>query len=383
MKALVFHKPKDIRYETVPDPKIIHSRDAIVRVTSTSICGSDLHIYNGYFPQPKPMVLGHEFMGIIEEVGPRVSTLKRGDRVVVPFPIACGQCYFCGKDLPGQCERSNPKHYGPDGGLATEKGGALFGYTDLYGAYQGGQAELVRVPFADYGPRKVPDELSDEQALFLSDIIPTGWCGAEWAGVKQGDTVAVLGTGPVGLMAIKCAILQGAARVIAVDILPYRLEAAMKAGAVIINASADEAVDALRDLTEGRGPDSCIDCVGMEAHHTAWESAGNLLTAQVGSIKTLKAAMRGVRRGGAVSILGLYGTDAHFPVGQLFDKGLNIKGGQAIVHPRIDMLLSLVREGKLTAADIVTHRMKLSEGPRAYKMFNEKSDGMIKTILTP
>ncbi len=383
MKALVFHKPKDIRIEDVPKPKIENVRDAILRVTATSICGSDLHIYNGYFPQARSMILGHEFMGVVEEVGPRVANLKKGDRVVVPFPIACGQCFFCTRNLPGHCERSNPKHYGPDGSM-TEKGGGLFGYTDLYGPYQGGQAEYVRVPFADFGPRKVPDDVTDEQALFLSDIIPTGWCGAKWANVKPGDSVAVFGCGPVGLMALKSAKLQGATRLFALDVLDYRLELARKlTGAEIINDDKSDAVEELRKRTDGRGPDACIDCVGMEAEHGWLESATNVLKAQVGSLKSLKAAMRGVRRGGSVSVIGVYGTDVDFPLGQFFDKGLRIQGGQATVHAYIDDLMGLVGSGQITAADIVTHRLPLSEGAKAYQMFNEKKDGVVKIVLKP
>ncbi|MFP4091702.1 MAG: alcohol dehydrogenase catalytic domain-containing protein, partial [Cyclobacteriaceae bacterium] len=225
MKALVYHKPKDVRVDTVPDPIIEDSRDAIIRVTSTAICGSDLHIYNGLIPDTQKFVVGHEFMGVVEEVGTDVKNLQIGDRVVVPFPIACGQCYFCQQaHLPTQCENSNPDFYGPDGNITNSKGGALFGYTSLYGGYDGGQAEYARVPYADFGPRKVPDELSDEQVLFLTDIFPTGYTGIDWANVKGGETVVVFGCGPVGIMAQRSAWLRGAERVIGVDILPYRLE---------------------------------------------------------------------------------------------------------------------------------------------------------------
>jgi S-(hydroxymethyl)glutathione dehydrogenase/alcohol dehydrogenase len=220
MKAVVFHKPKDVRVESVDDPRIEEPTDAIVRVTSTAICGSDLHIYNGLFPQARPLVMGHEFMGIVEETGNAVKNLQPGDRVVVPFPIACGSCFFCSQGMPVHCETSNPKHYGPEGAVLHEKGGGLFGYTDLYGGYDGGQAEFVRVPFADVGPRKISDRFSDEEALFLTDIFPTGFCGVDWGGVRGGETVAVFGCGPVGLMAQKCAWVRGAKRVIALDIQP-------------------------------------------------------------------------------------------------------------------------------------------------------------------
>ena len=226
MKAAVFHAPRTITYDTVPDPTIQTDRDAIIKVTSTAICGSDLHIYSGSLPQTRPMVMGHEFMGIVEEVGKGVTNLKRGDRVVVPFPVACGHCFFCNHEVPGNCENSNPEKYGPEGGILTEKGGALFGYTDLYGGIDGGQAEYVRVPYADYGPRKVPDGLTDEQVLFLTDIFPTGYTGVDWAGVKGGETVAIFGAGPVGIMAAKSAFLRGAARVVIVDTQQYRLDKA-------------------------------------------------------------------------------------------------------------------------------------------------------------
>ncbi len=383
MKALVFHKPKDIRYETVPDPKIEHVRDAIVRVTSTSICGSDLHIYNGYIPQPRSMVLGHEFMGVVEEVGPRVSNLKKGDRVVVPFQIACGQCVFCKKGLTTHCEKSNPDHYGPDGTL-TQKGGALFGYTDLYGPYQGGQAEYVRVPYADFGPRKVPEGVTDEQALFLSDIIPTGWTGADWCELEGGETVAVFGCGPVGIMALRAAKLIGAERIIGIDILDYRLAFAKKlTGCETINQDREEVVERLRAMTKGYGPDACIDCVGMEAELGWLESAGNAVKLQVGTTKVLQAAMRGVRRGGAVSVIGVYALDYTFPLGQLFDKGLLMRGGQALVQPVMDQLLGYVQEGKLRADDVITHRMPLSDGAEAYRLFNAKEDGVVKIVLKP
>lgn len=383
MKALVFHKPRDIRYETVPDPKIEHVRDAIVKVTSTSICGSDLHIYNGYFPQARRLILGHEFMGIVEEVGPRVSNLKRGDRVVVPFPIACGLCWFCRNQLPVHCERSNPENYGPDGTL-TQKGAGLFGYTDLYGGYSGGQAEYVRVPFADFGPRKAPEGFYDEKVLFLTDIIPTGWTAVEWCELKGGETVAVFGAGPVGLMAIKAAWLHGAKRVIAVDRLDYRLRLAKKiAGVDAINIEKDDPVETIRDMTSGRGADACIDAVGMEADHPMRESVANVLHLQVGTIRALKTALLAVRRGGAVCAIGVYGADFRFPLGQVFEKGILFRCGQAPVHAHIDRLMELVVEGKITAEDIVTHRLPLAHGPRAYEIFNRKEEECVKVVLKP
>lgn len=271
MKAAVFHKPGDIRIETVDDPRIEKTDDIIVSVTSTAICGSDLHIYDGFFPQPKPLIIGHEFMGIVEETGAQVTHLRKGDRVVVPFPIACGHCFFCTHGLTPHCENSNPEHYGPQGDLTDHKGGGLFGYTDLYGGYSGGQAEYVRVPYADFSPRVVPAALSDEQALFLTDIFPTGWAAIDWAKLEGGETVAIFGSGPVGLMAQKAAWLNGAGRVIAIDPLNYRLEKARTVNNVeTINPYETDAIEAIRALTAGRGADVCVDAVGVEPTVLSW-----------------------------------------------------------------------------------------------------------------
>lgn len=385
MKAVVYHKPKEIRVEDVDGPKIQDPRDAIVRVTSTAICGSDLHIYNGTFPQARPMVLGHEFMGVVEEVGKEVSTLKKGDRVVVPFPIACGTCWFCHHDLPIHCENSNPKHYGPEGGVLKEKGGGLFGYTDLYGGYDGGQAEAVRVPYADYGPRKVPEGVPDEQVLFLTDIWPTGWAALDWAQLRGGETVAVFGCGPVGLMAQKAAWIQGAGRVIGIDIQEYRLEMARKAAnAETVKGKGDHVVQAIRDMTDGRGADVCVDAVGMEADIGALRKAAAAIHLEAGTIDALQTAIRAVRRGGAVPVVGVYGTSYdNFPWGQIFDKGLRFHAGQAPVHYYIDRLMQLILEGKVTTHDIITHTLPLSEAPNAYRIFNEKEDGCVKVVLKP
>jgi S-(hydroxymethyl)glutathione dehydrogenase / alcohol dehydrogenase len=265
MKALVFHKKGDVRVEQVADPKLEHKEDVILKITSTAICGSDLHIYNGLIPQLKPMILGHEFMGIVEETGKGVSKLKKGDRVVVPFPISCGNCFFCHRQQVAHCENSNSKHYGPEGHVLKGKGGALFGYTDIYGGYDGGQAQYVRVPYANFGPRIVPTEMSDEKVLFLSDIFPTGYAAIDWADLQGGETVAVFGCGPVGLMAQKVAWLKGAKRVIGIDIQDYRLKMAKKAtGAETLNLHKVDVIDAIREMTDGRGADVCIDAVGME-----------------------------------------------------------------------------------------------------------------------
>jgi S-(hydroxymethyl)glutathione dehydrogenase/alcohol dehydrogenase len=385
MKALVFHKPSDVRVDTVDDPRIEEPTDAIVRVTATAICGSDLHIYNGYFPQPRPLVLGHEFMGIVEEVGSSVEKLRKGDRVVVPFPIACGACFFCHLDLPGHCERSNPKHYGPEGGVLTQKGGALFGYTDLYGGYSGGQAELVRVPYADVGPRKVPESLSDEQVLFLTDILPTGWSAIDWAELKGGETVAVFGCGPVGLMAQKCAWIRGAGRVIGIDREEYRLARAREvAKSETINFEKSDPVEAIRSMTGGHGADVCVDAVGMEPHRGTLEKISNVLHAQAGSIDALKLALSAVRRGGVVSVVGVYGTAYDsFPFGQIFDKGLTVRTGQAPVHKYIDELLGLIAGGRLRTDDIITHRLPLSRAPHGYEIFSKRIEDCVKVVLTP
>lgn len=387
MKAALFSKPEHITYETVPDPIIQHEQDIILRVTATAICGSDLHIYSGGFPQPRPMVLGHEFMGVVEETGSGVTKFKQGDRVVVPFPIACGHCFFCRRHLPGHCENSNPEHYGPEGGVMTEKGGALFGYTDLYGGYGGGQAEYVRVPYADVGPRPVPDGLTDEQVLFLTDIFPTGYTGVDWANVQGGETVAIFGSGPVGLMAAKSARLRNAGRIIIVDTLLYRLAKARQTvdcETVLWDSGAKEAVEQIRALTEGRGADVCIDAVGFEPERGVLEKVKAAVNIERGSVKVLEACMSAVRRGGIVSVLGVYPTPYdNFPIGQFFDKGLRIMGGQAPVHRYIDELLAFVREGKVVLDDIITHRLPLSQIAHAYDIFQEKKDNCVKVVLTP
>jgi len=385
MKALVFHKPKDVRVDNVDDPIIEESGDVILKVTSTAICGSDLHIYNGYIPQPHSMVMGHEFMGIVEEVGSGVSKLKVGDRVVVPFPISCGTCHFCNMSLPTHCENSNPEMYGPEGGLAKGKGGALFGYTDLYGGYSGGQAEYVRVPYADFGPRKISDNLTDDQALFLTDIFPTGWSAIDWAELKGGETVVVFGCGPVGIMAMKSAWLRGAGRVIGVDILDYRLEKArLTANAETINGKDVDAVEAIRNMTGGYGADVCVDAVGMETEHSFWASAKNLIQGEMGSMMTLQRCFDAVRRGGTVTVVGVYGTPFdNFPLHQWFDKGIKLRGGQAPVHNYIDHLINLVETGKVTLEDVITHKVALSDAAKMYDIFNKKEDNCVKVVLKP
>ena len=385
MKAVVFHNPKSMKVDDVEDPRIADPRDAIVRVTSTAICGSDLHIYNGFFPQLSNFVMGHEFMGVVEEVGSAITTLRRGDRVVVPFPIACGGCFFCTHASPVNCEHSNPRKYGPEGGLLDGKGGGLFGYTKFYGGWNGGQAEYVRVPFADYGPRLVPGDLADEKVLFLSDIFPTGWTAVSWAKLEGGETVAVFGAGPVGIMAAKAAWIQGAGRVIIVDIEPYRLEIARRAAkAETIDAGELDPVEEIRDMTEGRGADVCIDAVGMEADRSFMGKVKAVAHGERGTIDVLRKCFSAVRRAGVVTVVGVYGTSYdNFPLAQMFDKGIRLQGGQAPVHNFIDELLELVASGRVTLDDIITHTLPLTEAPRAYEIFNQKQDDCLKVVLKP
>lgn len=385
MKAVVFHKQKDVRVDTVKDPGIEEAGDVVLKVTSTAICGSDLHIYNGVFPQIKPMVLGHEFMGIVEEVGAGVDHLRVGDRVVVPFPISCGSCHFCNISLPTHCENSNPENYGPEGGLLKGKGGGLFGYTDLYGGYSGGQAEYVRVPYANFGPRKVPDNLTDDQALFLTDIFPTGWSSIDWAELKGGETVVVWGCGPVGIMAMKSAWLKGAGRVIGVDVLDYRLaKAKMTANVETINYNDGDAVEKIRAMTGGYGADVCVDAVGMEAERSVWTKALNVIQGEIGTMRVLERCLDAVRRGGVVTVVGVYGSPYdNFPLHQWFDKGIKIMGGQAPVHNYIDHLIDLVQTGKVVLEDIITHKVPLSDASKMYEIFNNKEDGCVKVVLKP
>jgi len=385
MKAAVFHKPGDISYDTVPDPRIEDGGDVILKVTSTAICGSDLHILSGAVPQSSDMIVGHEFMGIVEEVGPSVKNLKKGDRVIVPFPIACGQCFFCNHGASPHCENSNYKHYGPDGDLTDKKGAALFGYTDLYGGYSGGQAEYVRVPYADISPRVIPDNLTDEQALFLTDIFPTGWSAIDWAQLKGGEVVAIFGSGPVGLMAQKAAWINGASRVIAIDPLDYRLERAKEVNKVeTLNPHKVDVVEAIRQMTGGRGADVCVDAVGFEPERNLLDKVKSTVNFEKGSIKVMEMCFKAVRRAGTVSIVGVYGSPYdNFPVHRMFDKGITIKQGQAPVLNYIDHLIDLVKNEKVVLDDIISHTLPLSEVSHAYKIFDEKKDDCIKVVLKP
>lgn len=385
MKAAVFHKIGDISVDNVDDPRIEGAEDIIVRVTSTAICGSDLHIYNGFFPQLKDMVMGHEFMGVVEDVGPAVTKIKKGDRVVVPFVIACGSCFFCSHSQHPHCENTNPEMYGPEGHLMKGKGGGLFGFTDMYGGYSGGQAEYVRVPMANTGPRVIPEGLTDEQVLFLTDIFPTGWSAVKWAKVKPGSSVAIFGSGPVGLMAQKAAWLNGAERVIAIDPLDYRLQKAKNVNnAEILNAHDEHLMDKIRDMTGGRGVDCAIDAVGMEAERSFLDKVKAVVNLEKGSCEVIEMCIEAVRRGGNVSVVGVYGSNYdNFPVHQIFEKGLNLRFGQAYVQKYIDELFTIVQEGKVTLNDIITHRLPLSEASHAYDIFKKKEDDCVKVVLKP
>ena len=386
MKAVQIHGAADVRVDTVDDPQIEDPRDAIIRVTSTAICGSDLHLYTGAIPQPRPMVLGHEFMGIVEEVGRGVGNLKVGDRVVVPFPVACGTCFFCNRALPGHCENSNPDHYGPEGGVMTEKGGGMFGYSDLYGGIAGGQAEFVRVPYADFGPRIIPDSLTDDQALFLTDIFPTGYSAIDWGEVHGGEIVAIFGAGPVGIMAAKSAWLRGAARVMIVDTQQYRLDKARQSAncETILWTDMKTVVEEIRSMSGGRGADVCVEAVGFEPDRDLLDRAKAIINLEKGSVKTIEACMSAVRRGGIVSVVGVFALPYdNFPIGQFFDKGFTLRGGQAPVHKHIDKLLDHVIRGQVKLDDIITHHMPLSEAPHGYDIFKNKKDGCVKVVLKP
>jgi S-(hydroxymethyl)glutathione dehydrogenase/alcohol dehydrogenase len=385
MKAAVFHKPGDISLDTIDDPKILHPEDIIIQVTTTAICGSDLHIYDGFVPQLRDEVLGHEFMGIVVETGPNVFRFKKGDRVVVPFTIACGNCFFCQQGYHAGCTDSNPENYGPEGDLLKGKGGGMFGYTDLYGGYNGGQAEYVRVPYGNTGPKLIPEGLTDEQVVFLTDIFPTGWSGVRWGKVKHGDTVVIFGSGPVGLMAQKAAWLHGAKRVIAVDPLEYRLEKARTINFVdTINSEDDDLMEKIRAMTDGRGADVAIDAVGMEANRSFLEKVKAVVNVEKGTAKVLDLCTQAVRRHGHISVLGVYASPYdNFPIHRIFDKGLTLQFGQAQVHMYIDQCFDLVKNGKVVLHDIITHTLPLSKVSEAYDMFKNKKDDCVKVILKP
>jgi len=389
MRAVCYYGKADIRVEDVPDPRILNPRDAIVRITATAICGSDLHIYGGYIPtMQKGDILGHEFMGEVVEVGQANTRLQVGDRVVVPFTIACGYCYFCKEELWSLCDNSNPNAWMAEK-LSGFAGSGLFGYSHMYGGYPGGQAEYARVPFADVGPIKVPNSLSDEQVLFLSDIFPTGYMAAENCGIRPGDTIAVWGCGPVGQFAIKSAYLLGAERVIAIDRFPERLAMAASHGhAEVLNYEDVDVFEALRALTGGQGPDGCIDAVGLESHGTtldAWyDRAKTSMYLATDRFHALRQAITACRKGGTVSIPGVYGGWLDkFPLGAAFAKGLTLKMGQTHIHKYMPMLLDRIERREIDPSFIVTHRVTLDDAPRMYQAFREKQDDCIKVVMTP
>ncbi len=381
-----------VQIENVPDPTILNNRDAIVKISSTAICGSDLHLYDGYIPtMRKGDILGHEFMGEVVEVGRGVGNLKTGDRVVVPFPIACGSCWHCQNELYSACENSNP-----NAGIAEKMFGhttaGIFGYSHITGGYAGGQAEYARVPFADIGPFKIEDDLTDEQVLFLSDILPTGYMGADFCDIKGGEVIAVFGAGPVGQFAIASAVMLGAERVIAIDRLDYRLQLALnRAGATdVINFDDDpDVVEQLKALTAGRGPDAVIDAVGMEAVH------GHGVVHAVDRVKqatrmesdrghALRDAILACRPGGIVSVIGVYGGVMDmFPAGALMNKGLTIKSGQCHVHRYMKPLYERIKNGDIDPTFIITHRLELGKAPEAYETFKHKQDECVKVVLKP
>lgn len=388
MKAACWYGTNDIRVETVPDPKPLNPRDAIIRITRSAICGSDLHLYDGYIPSmQKGDILGHEFMGEVVETG-KASPLRNGDRVVVPFAIACGNCFFCKQSLTSLCDNSNPN------ATIAEKlygfsGAGLFGYSHIYGGFAGGQAEYARVPYSDIGPLKVPEHIEDEQVLFLSDILPTGYMAAENCSIQPGQTIAVWGCGPVGQFAIKSAYLLGAGRVIAIDRFPERLDMARdKAGAEVLDYERTDVLDALKEMTGGVGPDACIDAVGMEAHGTTldafYDRAKQAMMLETDRPHALRQAIQACRKGGIVSIPGVYGGFLDkFPLGAAFAKGLTLKMGQTHVHRYMRPLLERIEKGEIDATFIITHRIGLDEIPKTYELFKNKKEHCIKVVIKP
>ncbi len=376
MKALVYEGIKNVNVTQVADPRIEKPDDIIIKVTSTAICGSDLHLIHGMVPNmPKGFILGHETMGIVEDMGSEVHKVRKGDRVIVPFPIACGHCWFCEHELWSQCDNSND--HGECGGI--------FGYSDTYGGYDGGQAEYLRVPYANVGPTVIPEELLDEQVLFLTDVLPTSYWGVLSGGVKKDDIVVVLGCGPIGLTAIKWAALAGAKRIIAVDRVSYRLEHAQKHyGVEVINfEDYDDTGEYLHELTHG-GADVVLDCVGVDGKMTAFEKVETLLKLQGGSKSAIEMATQAVRKGGTVVLVGVYGTRYNmFPLGDFFSKNITLKMGQCPVHSYVDPILKLIKEKKFDPTDIITHKLSLDEGSHAYEIFDKKEDHCIKVILKP
>jgi threonine dehydrogenase-like Zn-dependent dehydrogenase len=390
MKAIVWHGTGDVRCETVPDPRIEDPKDAVVRITSTAICGSDLHLYDGFMPTMKSGdIIGHEPMGVVEEVGRDVRNLKKGDRVVIPFTICCGSCWFCNNQLWSCCDNSNR-----NAELARKVMGhspaGLFGYSHLTGGYPGGQAQYLRVPYADVAPLKIESDLPDDKVLFLSDIFPTGYMAAEQAGIEPGDTVAVWGCGPVAQFAIKSAWMLGAGRVIAIDTVPERLRMAQKYGkAETIDFMKTGVYDALQEMTKGRGPDRCIDAVGAEAHATSsldslYDKVKSATFMETERPHVLREAIFCCRKGGTISVPGVYiGLGDKLPIGALMNKALTIKTGQTHVPKYHRQLLKKIEAGEIDPSFVITHKLKIEDGPGAYKIFRDKQDECIKVVLKP
>ena len=376
MKAIVYEGIRDVEVKQVKDPTIQKSDDIIVKVTSTAICGSDLHLVHGFIPNlPKGFVLGHETMGIVEEVGKDVTKVKKGDRVIVPFPVSCGHCWYCEHDLWSQCDNSNP----------NGEAGGLLGYSNTFGGYDGGQAQYLRVPYANVGPTIIPEELTDEQVLFLTDILPTSLWGVDIAEVKPNDTVVVLGSGPVGLLAQKWAIYKGAKRVIAVDRVGYRLEHARKYNQVeTINfEDYDNTGEYIKEITGG-GADAVVDCVGMDGKMSTIEKIESALKLQGGSKSAIEIASQAIRKGGTVALVGVYGSKYNaFPLGDFFSRNITLRMGQCPAHTYVDPILELIKEGNFDATDIRTHRLSIDEGKHAYGIFDAKEDNCIKVVLKP
>lgn len=388
MKAVRWYGKRDVRVETVPDPEIINPHDAIVRVTRTAICGSDLHLYNGFIPtMEKGDILGHEFMGEIVDIGKEVTKLRIGDRVVVPFNISCGSCFFCRTAQWSLCDNTNPNAWIAEQAYGYS-GAGLFGYSHMLGGYSGGQAEYVRVPFADVGCLKIESSLDDEMVLFLSDIFPTGYMAAENCDIGPSDVICVFGCGPVGLFSIESAFLLGAVRVIAIDREPERLKLAEACGAETIHFDEERVLEELADRTGGRGPDACIDAVGMEAHGTglwgAYDRAKQALRLQTDRPTALRYAIMACRKGGIVSAPGVYGGLLDkVPFGAAFGKALTMKMGQTHVHRYMRVLLDHVERGDIDPSFVITHRLTLDEAPEGYSMFCDKKDGCIKIVMQP
>jgi threonine dehydrogenase-like Zn-dependent dehydrogenase len=391
MKAVCYMGVNDMRVENVPDPEILNPRDAIVKITTTCICGSDLHLYNGFIPtMEQGDIVGHEFMGEVVEVGAGIKAdhLKVGDRVVVPFTIACGNCFFCKKELWSLCNNSNPNHWIAEEMMGHSPSG-LFGYTHMLGGYAGGQAQYARVPFADVGPLKVPEGIPDDKVIFLSDIYPTGYFGAVNADIEPGDTVAVWGCGPVAQFSIRSAFMLGAERVIAIDRFEYRLQMARDGGAETINyAEVDDVVQTLKDMTGNIGPDRCIDAVGMEAHDYGvlylLDRAKQMARLETDRPNALRQAIQACRKGGTVSVPGVYaGFDDKIPLGAFMNKGLAMKTGQTHMMRYMKPLLDIIEKGEIDPSFVISHRVPIDQAPQMYKTFRDKQDNCTKVVLDP